>query len=295
MHRIWPFALFVAFFAGHLRAQSTSASVTGRIMDPSEALIPGAQISATNTGTDIHYESTSGISGVYYLANLPPGTYRVEIEKSGFKRVIKPDLVLHVEDALQLDFIMPIGTASESITVESGVPLVNAASSAVSTVVDRSFVENLPLNGRSFQNLFQLAPGVVIATTSFYDQGQFHVNGQRADANYFTVDGVSADFGVAAGPLGQSAGGALPALTAGGGFNGLVSVDAVQEFRIQTSTFSPEFGRMPGGQIELSTRSGTNELHGGLFEYFRNDKLDANDWFANQQSEKPPPGRRWLF
>jgi len=84
--------------------------------------------------------------------------------------------------------------------------------------VDRQFVENLPLNGRSFQNLFQLTPGVVVATTSFYDQGQFNVNGQRGDANYFTVDGVSANFGINGGPLGQSGGGALPALTAGGGF-----------------------------------------------------------------------------
>jgi hypothetical protein len=108
------------------------------------------------------------------------------------------------------------------------------------------------------------------------------VNGQRPDANYLTVAGVSANFGVTGyGPLVQTAGGALPALSALGGTNSLVSVDAMQEFRIQTSSFAPEFGRTPGGQISIVTRSGTNAFHGTLFEYFRNDVLDANNWFAN--------------
>jgi hypothetical protein len=111
---------------------------------------------------------------------------------------------------------------------------------------------------------------------------------QRADANYFTVDGVSANFGVTAYiALVQSAGGALPALSALGGTNSLVSVDAMQEFRIQTSSFAPEFGRTPGGQISIVTRSGTNSLHGTAFDYFRNGVLDANDWFANFNSAPP--------
>src|SRR3989442_6368367 len=132
---------------------------------------------------------------------------------SGFKRLIKPDVILHVQDALEIDFAMTVGSASESITVEGGAPLVNTESAAVSTVIDRTFVENLPLNGRSFQTLILLTPGVVVTPTAFDDQGQFSVNGQRTDANYFTVDGVSANFGVTAYfPLLQSGGGALPAL-----------------------------------------------------------------------------------
>src|SRR5258708_32368904 len=107
-------------------------------------------------------------------------------------------------------------------------------------------------------------------------EGQFSVNGQRRDANYFNVDGVRANFGVTGYfPLVQSAGGALPAFSASGGTNSLVSVDAMQEFRIQTSSFAPEFGRSPGGQISIVTRSGTNAYHGALFDYFRNDVLDA--------------------
>src|SRR5262249_47197112 len=161
-----------------------------------------------------------------------PGLYRIEIEKPGFKKLIKPDVILHVQDALEIDFEMTLGSVSETITVEGGAPLVNSESGTVSTVIDRTFVENLPLNGRSFQTLISLTPGVVLTPTAFNDQGQFSVNGQRADANYFTVDGVSANFGVTGYvALVQTAGGALPALSASGGTNSLVSVDAIQEFR----------------------------------------------------------------
>ena len=160
-------------------------------------------------------------------------------------------------------------------------------------MIDRTFVDNLPLNGESFQTLIMLTPGVVLTTTAFDDQGQFSVNGQRADANYFTVDGVSANFGVTGtAQLLQTASGLLPALSALGGTNSLVSVDAMQEFRIQTSSFAPEFGRTPGGQVSILTRSGTNGFHGTLFEYFRNSVLDANDWFANYNHLPEPEERQ---
>ncbi len=138
-----------------------------------------------------------------------------------------------------------------------------------------------------------LTPGVVVSQTAFDDQGQFSVNGQRADANYFTVDGASANFGVTGYfPMVQTAGGALPALSVSGGTNSLVSVDAMQEFRVQTSSFAPEFGRTPGGQVSIVTRSGTNSCHGTLFEYFRNSALDANDWFANYNGLQKPAERQ---
>jgi hypothetical protein len=157
----------------------------------------------------------------------------------------------------------------------------------VGTVVDRNFVENLPLNGRSFQSLFELTPGVVMTRATFNEQGQFSVNGQRANANYFMVDGVSANIGVSAGAApGQSAAGSLPALTALGTTNNLVSVDALEEFRILTSSYAPEFGRTPGAQISITTRSGSNKFSGTIFNYFRNDALDANDWFANNRGLK---------
>ena len=261
-------ALVVVLCSPILRAQSTNASITGRVTDPSKALIVGAKVAAVSSDTSFRYEAVTNDSGEYYLTNLPPGSYRIEIEKAGFKKLIKPDVTLHVQDAIELNFELTLGSTSETITVEAGAPLVNTESATVSTVIDRTFVDNLPLNGRSFQTLIMLVPGVAVTPTALDDQGQFSVNGQRADANYFTVDGVSATFGVTGyGPLVQTAGGALPALSALGGTNSLVSVDAMQEFRIQTSSFAPEFGRTPGGQISIVTRSGTNRFHGTLFEY----------------------------
>ena len=242
-------------------AQSTNASLAGRITDPVNALIVDAKVAAISAGTNIRYEDTTNGSGEYHLTNLPPASYRLEIQKSGFKKLIKPDVVLHVQDALRIDLQMTLGDVTETVTVESGAPLVNTESGTVSTVINRTFVENVPLNGRSFQTLIQLTPGVVVTPSTFNDQGQFSVNGQRADANYFTVDGVSANFGVTGFiAMMQSASGALPALSASGGTNSLVSVDAMQEFRIQTSSFAPEFGRTPGGQVSIATRYGTNDF-----------------------------------
>jgi hypothetical protein len=282
--------LFLSSFCCVLCAQSTSASITGRVTDPSRALIVGAKVAAVSSGTSFRYEAVTNGSGDYYITNPPPGNYRLEIEKTGFKKLIKPGVILHVQEAIELNFELTLGSASETITVEAGAPLVSTGSGTVSTVVDRTFVDDLPLNGRSFQTLIMLTPGVALTPTAYYDQGQFSVNGQRADANYFSVDGVSANFGVTGYfPLGQTAGGSLPALSASGGTNGLVSVDAMQEFRVQTSSFAPEFGRTPGGQISIATRSGTNAFHGTLFEYFRNDVLDANNWFNGYTNSPPLP------
>src|ERR1700746_3750630 len=282
--------LFLSSFSPVLRAQSTNASITGRLTDSSKALIVGGKVAAVSSGTSFRYEAVTNGSGEYYLTNLPPGSYHLEIEKTGFKKLVKPDVTLHVQDAIELNFELTLGSTSETITVGAGAPLVKTESGTVSTVIDRTFVDNLPLNGRSFQTLIMLTPGVVVTTTAFDDQGQFSVNGQRADGNYFTVDGVSANFGVTGyPPLVQAGGGALPALTALGGTNSLVSVDAMQEFRIQTSLFAPECGRTPGGQVAIVTRSGSNDFHGTLFEYFRNSVLDANDWFNGYANNPPLP------
>jgi len=278
-----PLALYVVLFTEVLHAQSTNASLAGRVTDPSKALVVGAQVALLGADTNVRYEEATNGSGEFFLANVLPGAYRIEIEKPGFKKLIKPDIFLHIQDALEIDLEMTVGSPSETVTVQDDVPLVDAESASVSTVIDRTYLENLPLNGRSLQTLLLLTPGVALTATAFDDQGQFSVSGQRADANYFTVDGVSANFGVTGfAPLMQSAAGALPALSALGGTNSLVSVDAIQEFRIQTSSFAPEFGRTPGGQISILTRSGTNRLHGTAFDYFRNGVLDANDWFSDR-------------
>ena len=276
-----------------LSAQSTNASLTGRVTDASKALIVSARVAAIATDTNIRHTSETNGAGEYFLTNLPPGRYHIEVVKQGFKTLVKPDVILHVQDVLHLDFEMRVGPTSETIQVESGAPLVNTESATVSTLVDNRFVENLPLNGRSFASLLELTPGVVLTPTAgpFYEQGQFSVNGQRPDANYFMVDGVSANLGTPALFFGQGGTGQLPATSAFGGMSNLVSLDALQEFRVQTSTFAPEFGRSPGAQVSVLTKSGTNALHGTAFEYFRNDILDANNWFANNQ-DLPKPALR---
>ena len=203
-------------------------------------------------------------------------------------------IVLEVDQRARLDFTLTIGSTTETITVEGSAPLLNASDASVSTVIGNRFVENMPLNGRSFSSLIELAPGVVLTPANIYEQGQFSVNGQRPDANYFMVDGVSANLGNAGsgGLLYQGGAGQLPSTNAFGGTSNLVSLDALEEFRIQTSTFAPEYGRTPGAQVSVVTKSGTNTFHGTAFEYFRNDKLDANDWFANAKRLARPELRQ---
>ena len=163
--------LSLLFYVGRARAQTTNGSIAGRVTDPSKATIAEANVAAVNLGTNFRYESTTNGGGEYTLANVPPGAYRMEVEKSGFKKLIRPDVTLHVQDALAIDFEMAVGSQSDSITVQAGAPLVNTTSGTVSTVVDQTFVENIPLNGRSFQTLIALTPGVVITQTAFDDQG----------------------------------------------------------------------------------------------------------------------------
>jgi hypothetical protein len=270
------------FLASSIAAQSPNGTINGRVLDPSGAIIIGAEITIVSDTTRVQYASKTNGEGIYVVTNLPPGAYRLQVAKQGFKTLIKPDIVLNVQDALAINFTLPIGAVAETVTVEGGAPLVNTQSATVSTVIDRGFVENLPLNGRSFNTLLQLTPGVVIAQTGTVNQGQFSIAGQRTSSNNFLVDGVSANFGgVSQNRTGTAGTGSAQAFSALGGTSSLVSVEALQEFRVETSSFAPEFGRSPGGQVLLTTRSGTNDYHGAVYEYFRNNVLDANDWFAN--------------
>jgi hypothetical protein len=289
--------VFVALVCAAVGAQSPNGSITGIVFDPDGKTIPGAQIIVVNDLTRVQYLSSTNNEGIYTVADLPPGPYRIQVTKSGFKGIIKPDIVVNVQDALSLNFTLPVGAESVTVTVEGGAPIINTTDAAVSTVVDRNFVENMPLNGRSFQDLILLTPGIVTnnpqSAASIGNNGEFSVNGQRTEENYYTVDGVSANIGTTAGnPAAPSNSGSLPASTALGTTQGLVSVDALQEFRIQSSTYSAEFGRTPGGQLSFVTRSGGNDWHGTLFEYLRNNVFDANDWFNDYYGQPEPPLRQ---
>jgi hypothetical protein len=286
---VWLLFSLVANFTW---AQSETATVSGQVIDPSGLNITGAQVKLVDIDRDTSTGVITNSTGLYTFPRVRPGRYRMEVTATGFKVVNVTGVTVNVQDHLQQNFKLVVGSISESITVEGGAPLVDTESATVSTVVDRNFAENLPMNGRSFQSLIQLTPGVVLTANNGLDTGQFSVNGQRANANYWMVDGVSANIGISASVSpGSGMAGTLGSTSVLGGTNSLVSVDALQEFRIQTSTYAPEFGRTPGGQISIVTRSGANQFHGTAFDYFRNTVLDANDWFADEAG-LPKPGEQ---
>ena len=284
-------------------ARSQSAQISGLIQDPSALSVVDARISIRNERTGGKRTTRSNGSGFYTVYSLSPGSYKILVQADGFETTIREGVTLEVGDSARIDFALRIGDVGTVITVSSDTPAINSGNASVGTLVSRSLIDQMPLNGRGIQTLIALTPGTVMVPVTARSLGQFSINGQRADANYFTVDGVSANFGSAVytpgsransvGPLGatfigQGSAGAIPANNFLGTFSNLVSPDALQEFRIQTSTFAPEFGRSPGGQIGFVTRSGTNRYSGSLFEYLRNDLTDANDWFGNRLGLKKP-------
>jgi Carboxypeptidase regulatory-like domain len=276
-----------------LVAQSPNATINGLVFDPSGGAIVGAEVVVVNDATGVQYTTKTNGEGIYVVPNLLPGSYRIQVSNPGFKTIIKPNILIHVQDALAINFTLPIGATSEVVTVSGGAPVINTESAAVSTIVDRHFAENLPMNGRSFQTLIELTPGIALTPSFEGAEGQFSVNGQRTASNNWMVDGVSANVGMGANSNGgNGVAGALGSFSVLGGTNSLVSIDAMQEFRIQTSTYAPEFGRTPGAQISIVTRSGTNELHGAAFDYLRNSDLDANNWFANEAGLLKPAERQ---
>jgi hypothetical protein len=277
--------------SSRLLSQSTNATLSGAVTDRSSKVISTADIEIVNEATGVHYSSKTNTTGIYTVSILPPGRYSVQASKIGFKTIITPAVVLNVQSAVALNFTLSVGATSESITVEAGSSMINTTDASVSTVIDRKFVENIPLNGRSFQDLISMTPGVVTqnpqSTASSSGQiganGDFSINGQRTESSNYIIDGVSANVGAGNGYGSTSAalGGGNAAATALGTTQSLVSVDALQEFRVLSSTYSAEYGRSPGGQFIFQTRSGTEKFHGNVFEYLRNNFFDANDWFNN--------------
>ncbi|MEP7341901.1 MAG: carboxypeptidase regulatory-like domain-containing protein [Acidobacteriota bacterium] len=283
------FAISIVVLVTH--AQSVTASLSGLIVDERGASVSGVGITLLNNSKALERHATTGEDGNFTFVMLPPDGYIIRARRAGFSPVEVENVVLNVNDQRAIRIQLRVGEVGDMVTIKDRIGVEESA--AVGTTIDRQFVENLPLNGRGFMTLIALSPGVVLTKATVNEQGQFSVNGQRANANYFTVDGVSANTGVSASvSLGQSGAGALPGLSATGGTNSLVAVEALQEFRILTSSYAPEFGRTPGGQVSLVTRSGANEFHGALFDYFRNDALDANDWFANRDGLKKPALRQ---
>ncbi len=278
-------------------AQETG-TITGTAVDSSGAVLPNVSVVATNVATGVRRETTTGAQGTFTLVSLPPGTYNIEARAGGFRVEQVRDIVLHARDQLTLTLTMQIGVTGETITVTADAAHVNTESATVATTVDRQFVENMPLNGRSIQSLLLLTPGItpVVNIQGTNSGGSFAVNGMRPASNGFSVDGVNANFAASPGSFNNfQTSGNLPGFSVLGTTQTLASVDAIQEFKVQTSTYNAEFGPQPGAQVSIVTRGGTNTFHGSAFDYLRNDVLDANDWFADRLKTPKPPERQSDF
>jgi Carboxypeptidase regulatory-like domain/TonB dependent receptor/TonB-dependent Receptor Plug Domain len=270
-------------YAAPLFAQT--ADVSGTVIDQLGAVVPGAKVRLVNQGTLIERKFTTNSEGVFSAPFVNPGLYQVFVEAQGFSTEAIRDIKVEVGAHVNIPIHLTLGRQDATVTVDGSGLTINTTDAAVSTVIDQKFVENIPLNGRSFQDLISLTPGVVTqspqASVSLGVNGDFSINGQRTESNYYMVDGVSANTsaGYAFGSPSAANGGTVPGATALGTTQSLLSVDALQEFRVESSTYSAEYGRSPGGQLSFVTRSGTNTYHGSAFDYLRNNAFDANDWF----------------
>jgi len=279
MRRLFSAVLFPLLLVAGAYAQSTHASLTGRVTDPKKAVIRGASVTVINTGTGIHYQGLTNETGEYYVTDLPPGRYRIEVEKLGFKAVIQSGLILHVQDALEVNFEMTLGSASESVTVEGEPSPLDTESSTVGTVVEQRQANELPLNGRNVFNLIVLAPSVIPQGSSTgtpvgvnpFGWGNYQVNGSFGNQSAEYLDGQPLNIGYIN----------LPVL--------IPTQDSIQEFKVQTSNLGAEWGRFAGGVTNLSTKGGTNYLHGEVYEYVRNRIFNANNFFLNAAGKPRPP------
>ena len=250
---------------------AATSSLRGSVTDSMGLVIARAEVTVTNNSTNSVRRTVTDASGLYFVPELPPGVYQIDVSRPGFQRVSRRQVILNVAGVATEDFILSVGSLTDQVVIEGNSSLISRESTTVATVVDRQFLANLPLNGRSFQVLMELTPGVTLARSTIQSTGQFSVNGQRTNANYFMVDGVGANFGASLTAQSyQQGSGTQPALSVLGGFNNLVSVDALQEFRVQTSGYDAQYGRSPGAQVSITTRSGGNEYTGTLFKYVRN-------------------------
>lgn len=266
----------VLLFILLLGAQTFSgAGITGVVRDKSGAVMPGVTVTARNTGTNLVRSALTNESGVYAIPSLPIGAYEISAELAGFQKQVRNDVKLQVGDNLRINFDLEVGQLADTITVTGEVPAIQSESAALGTVISNKTVLEMPLNGREFYALLTLAPGTVAPApgSTLANRGGINIAGARDTSNSYTIDGI--DNG--------SAGTNGPQIK--------ISVESLQEFRILTNSYSPEYGRGGGGQIIMSTRSGTTEYRGTVWNFLRNEKLDAKNFFDPPDCNKAAPGQ----
>ena len=261
-----------------LHAQGSFGSIVGNVADPSGAIVPGAKVAVTNIGTNEKHEVATDAAGNYRVINLIPANYKLDVEKAGFKHFTREPIAVSVGGESRIDVAMSVGTATETVQVTSETPLLQTESGAVSEAVEGQRVQEMPLNGRNTMNLLALTPGVVAGAP----QGASALN-----MGTHTQMGTWADYSISGGFTGASAmylDGATLNILGGNAVAFIPTQDATQEFRVMSSGISPEFGRFGGGVVTMATKSGTNQWHGSVYEYFRNKVLNANSFFSNRNN-----------
>ena len=270
--------LVVMMLPGFILAQSSDAVLVGIVVDSSGSVLPGSTVAATNTATGVTRQVVSNETGAYQIGPLTPGTYEVRSSRTGFKTKIQNNVILQTGATLKVDFSLDVGDIAERVEVTATAPMLQTQETSVGGVITTSQLERIPVNGRNYTRLLVLMPGTSDVRRS---QGRgdlsgaqmVSVNGQRTQDNNYSLDGVDNNM-----MFMNSPGGSPP-------------MDSIQEFRVATGN-SAEFGRSAGASVNVAIKSGSRDLHGSFYEYFRNDQLDANEFFANRQGRGKVPFRQ---
>ena len=276
------FSCFVsALFAFPLLAQNITGSFTGSVTDPSGAVVSGAEVTATNLETNQALAARTNELGGFQLLYLRPGPYSLKVAAKGFKTAVRDNLRLLVEERVRVDFALEIGDAATTISVKEEVPLVESQTASLGQVISARSLQELPIRGRNVFDLVGLAPGVQtniralgdVASTGtnaapLFVFSDMSINGGRFRTNDFMLDGVTI------------------MLPENNNYAISPTPDGTQEFKVQTNAYGPEFGRSGGGVVNVLTRGGGNAFHGTIYEFFRNDRLRANNYFANARNQK---------
>lgn len=270
-------ALLTLMLAAAPALASPTGVIVGAIKDQSGAAISGAQITLVRTDTNTRLTAKTDANGAYQFPQLPPANYALTVEAIGFKKVTVGTVVVQVDQITRVDLALEVGAVTELVEVQGATPILETDKNTLSSVVDSRTISNMPLNARQFLDLALLTPGVLPASTGTQGGG-FNVAGARSQSNVFLVDGVSNTDTQINSPL-----------------NNFRITDAVQEFAVQTSVSQAEFGRGSGGQVNVVTKSGTNQFHGSAFEYLRNTVLDSADFFTNKLRAKKADLKRNQF
>jgi hypothetical protein len=283
--RILPLLLLAAM---PVWAQVSTANVSGEVEDASGARLPTVVIKLLNLQTGNENAATTDASGEFLIPGVLPGLYSMQVQREGFAAVHLTGLSLSVGESRQFLIKLRLSTVEQTVEVNASGQNLNTEDAQMTTVVDSHLVQDLPLNGWSFQDLIAMTPGSVSVSPQVPRSGGFSVNGQSPDTNAYWVDGISGNFG--SGPLGADlkvpAAGQYASVTSLGTTHGLVALNALQEFRVVASTASAEYGSAPGGQFSLLTRQGTNQIHATAYSYLRNGYFDATDWFGGYNRQE---------